>query len=157
MSKDPTRRIIRDLKNLREDPELTFIVLQTDEEILQNKSLIVKFMTNNKDSPYYFENEMYSIKIQLYNKDKVYPYDAPKVQFMDKVFHPNISESGDICVDILKSGWSPLQNFRSIMISIMSLLDDPNPSSALNSSACGNLKDPNFINIIRKKTIIWKN
>jgi len=151
------RRVPRDLKNLLENKDFNFIVTQTIEEILDTNILIVKFMTPNKDSPYYYEDKLYSVSINLVHKRGAYPHEPPEVKFLDTMFHPNISTTGGICVDILKEGvWSSLQNFNSIIISLISLLDDPNPSSALNSSACGNLNDPNHIELIRRKTVFYK-
>jgi len=39
-----------------------------------------------------------------------------------------ISESGSICIDILKTNWSPALSLFKVMLSISSLLTDPNPS-----------------------------
>ena len=52
------------------------------------------------------------------------------------IFHPNISENGYVSVDILSFYWSPgLNRFESIIYSIQSLLDDPNPNDFLNETA----------------------
>ena len=66
-----------------------------------------------------------------------YPFEPPKVTFRTPVFHPNVSTSGAICMDILKpnGAWSPLMTVESLLVSIQSLLDDPNPSDPLNSEA----------------------
>lgn len=66
-----------------------------------------------------------------------YPQYPPKVKFDTPVFHPNIYTNGDICLDLLQSQWSPQNTIASILISIQSLLNDPNPSSPANKEAAG--------------------
>lgn len=51
-----------------------------------------------------------------------YPYTAPNVRFTTPCFHPNVDNSGNICLDILKEKWSALYDVRTILISIQSLL-----------------------------------
>ena len=66
-----------------------------------------------------------------------YPYAAPQVEFAKKsLFHPNVHfETGQICLDILKDKWSPMYDVRTILLSIQSLLGEPNNESPLNGRA----------------------
>uniref|UniRef100_A0A1A8H4T3 Ubiquitin-conjugating enzyme E2 C n=1 Tax=Nothobranchius korthausae TaxID=1143690 RepID=A0A1A8H4T3_9TELE len=64
-----------------------------------------------------------------------YPYHAPRVKFVTPCFHPNVDNQGFICLDILKDKWSALYDVRSILLSIQSLLGEPNNESPLNTTA----------------------
>ncbi|XP_061641537.1 ubiquitin-conjugating enzyme E2 C isoform X1 [Phyllopteryx taeniolatus] len=64
-----------------------------------------------------------------------YPYRAPRVRFLSPCFHPNVDDNGFICLDILKDKWSALLDVRSVLLSIQSLLAEPNNESPLNATA----------------------
>jgi ubiquitin-conjugating enzyme E2 D/E len=60
-----------------------------------------------------------------------YPFKPPKVIFLTKIYHPNVSANGAICLDILKDNWSPALTVGKVLLSICSLLTDANPKDPL--------------------------
>lgn len=73
---------------------------------------------------------------------ETYPFDPPKMSFIEPIFHPNVYPTGEICISILhppgadaQSGelpeerWSPAQRIRTIVLSVISLLNEPNTQS----------------------------
>ncbi|KAF7029286.1 hypothetical protein CFC21_041080 [Triticum aestivum] len=64
-----------------------------------------------------------------------YPYKPPKVRFETPCFHPNVDNHGNICLDILQDKWSSAYDVRTILLSIQSLLGEPNNDSPLNTQA----------------------
>lgn len=55
--------------------------------------------------------------------------------FLTKIFHPNVSAAGEICVNVLKRDWAPDLGLRHVFTVIRCLLIEPNPESALNEEA----------------------
>lgn len=77
-----------------------------------------------------------------------YPYSPPQFRFLTEMWHPNIYENGDVCISILhppvddpQSGelpserWNPTQNVRTVLLSVISLLNEPNTFSPANVDA----------------------
>ncbi|KAI0079170.1 hypothetical protein K474DRAFT_1705843 [Panus rudis PR-1116 ss-1] len=60
-----------------------------------------------------------------------YPFSAPRMTFATRIYHMNISERGGICIDILKHNWSPALSLYKVILSLSSLLTDPNPRDPL--------------------------
>merc|ERR1711865_1152721 len=72
-----------------------------------------------------YEGGIFKIDIQL---PPDYPFVPPKMKYETKIWHPNISsESGAICLDILKNEWSPALTIRTALISLQALLSAAEP------------------------------
>ncbi|KAK4937840.1 Ubiquitin-conjugating enzyme subunit, partial [Elasticomyces elasticus] len=106
-------------------------------------------VVTNPDSPYY--SGYYKCTMQF---PKDYPYAPPDFRFSSPLWHPNIYPDGKICISILHapgddlmSGeaagerWSPAQRVESVLISILSLFDDPEINSPANVDASVQYRD----------------
>jgi ubiquitin-conjugating enzyme E2 A len=125
MSALTLKRLNKELERIKKSP-ITGIIINEPEDIMRWNATII----GPPDSPY--ENGLFHMLIRY---DEDYPVKAPSIKFLTPMYHPNIYRDGKICIDILQSEWSPSQNIGSILLSIMSLLTDPNPSSPANREA----------------------
>lgn len=80
----------------------------------------------------FYEGLKYKISIDFPTD---YPFTAPTIKFTSLMWHPNVDMSGNICLDILKEKWSAVYNVQTILLSLQSLLGEPNNSSPLNAQA----------------------
>jgi len=79
-----------------------------------------------------FESGTFKIKLVLPTD---YPHAPPKGFFLTRIFHPNISKTGEICVNTLKKDWKPDLGIAHVLQVIRCLLINPFPESALNDDA----------------------
>ena len=115
-------RINNELRNIQNDPPLSCSAAPIDDDSYHWKATI--FGPN--DSPY--QGGIFELDIRFPIE---YPFKPPKVVFQTKIYHPNINSVGIICLDILKDKWSPALTITKVLLSICSLLTDPNPEDPL--------------------------
>jgi len=60
-----------------------------------------------------------------------YPFKPPKISFTTKVLHPNITDDGKVCLDLVAEAWNPAVSVKQIILSLHTLFTDPNPSNPL--------------------------
>ncbi|CAG5080070.1 Oidioi.mRNA.OKI2018_I69.PAR.g9463.t1.cds [Oikopleura dioica] len=120
------RRLLRDLRRLKEDPPTGVDAVPTEENLLFWNGVI--FGPENTA----FEGGTFHLILYFTEE---YPNKAPEVKFTSKVFHPNVFANGSISLDILEENWSSNYDVSSILTSIRNLLDEPNPNSPANTLA----------------------
>eukprot|EP01129_Flabellula_baltica_P002424 TRINITY_DN12235_c0_g1_i1.p1 TRINITY_DN12235_c0_g1~~TRINITY_DN12235_c0_g1_i1.p1 ORF type:complete len:148 (-),score=30.06 TRINITY_DN12235_c0_g1_i1:50-493(-) len=104
-------------------------------------------VTGTTDTPY--EGLTFNLDI-VFPTD--FPYSAPTITFKTPCFHPNVDNEGNICLDILKNQWSSVYSVYSVLISLQSLLGEPNNNDPLNPNAAELWEDEEtFTNIVRQK------
>jgi len=116
------KRIQKELEEIQKDPPSNCSAGPVDDDLFHWQATII----GPEDSPYH--GGIFLINIH-FSSD--YPFKPPKCQFLTKIYHPNINSQGGICLDILKDNWSPALTVSKLLLSICSLLTDPNPDDPL--------------------------
>ena len=132
MSTPARRRLMRDFKRITSDcpPGLTASPLN-DNVMIWNAVIIGPEGTA-------YEDGIFKLVLQF---SEEYPNKPPDVKFVSKIYHPNFYTDGKICLDILQNRWTPTYDVSSILTSIQSLFNDPNPESPANVEAANLYKD----------------
>ncbi|KAF3407047.1 Ubiquitin-conjugating enzyme E2-18 kDa [Talaromyces pinophilus] len=92
-----------------------------------------------------FEGGVFAAELKF---PKDYPLSPPTMKFLGGVWHPNVYPNGTVCISILhppgddpnhyehaSERWSPIQSVEKILISVMSMLAEPNDESPANVEA----------------------
>jgi ubiquitin-conjugating enzyme E2 D/E len=116
------KRIEKELIDFRKDPPANCSAGPEGQDLFKWEAVIM----GPADSPY--TGGVFKLKIQFPIE---YPFKPPHIQFATKIYHPNINSTGLICLDILKQTWSPALTISKVLLSITSLLTDPNPNDPL--------------------------
>ena len=135
------KRITKELKAIKKEEDASISAEPINDNLNQWKATIIGPIGTA------YEYGIFNLKVDI---PANYPLIPPKIQFITPVYHPNINRSGHICLDILKeSGWSPAQTIRTLLISIISLLDNPNPDDPLVGSIAKEYKED--LHLFKKK------
>ena len=79
-----------------------------------------------------YQNGFFLFKM-VYRLD--YPFKPPKFIFITQIFHPNIDEEGNVSADILENEWTAALRTRATILSVQSLLSEPNSEIFVNQEA----------------------
>lgn len=125
------QRILQERENWRKDRPFRFVA----KPLTKSDKTLDLFrwactIPGPEGSP--FESYDLSLVIEFFF---TYPVTPPQVKFTTKVFHPNVYHDGFICLDILNESWAPSMNIKTILLSIQTLLGEPNNNSPANEEA----------------------
>jgi ubiquitin-protein ligase len=127
------KRLHNEYKLIMKDPNYLYSVSPTENFLVWDFIII-------GPSDTLYEGGIFKGKIQF---PETYPIKPPIITF-NKMIHPNVYSNGQVCISILHEGvdnhnyekdyerWSPSQGVDSIMLSIISMLSDPNFESPAN-------------------------
>lgn len=116
-------RIQRELREITSDPVEMCTASPVDEANITYWQATIE---GPPDSPY--DGGLFHLDIVFPCE---YPFKPPMIYFTTKIYHPNISRKGAICLDILKQNWVPGWTISKVLLAISSLLTDPNPNDPL--------------------------
>ena len=140
------KRIQSDLKEISKERSQYYTVSPIGDSLTE----LIGVIAGPENTPY--ENGMFNLLIKLPEK---YPFRPPEIKFITKIYHPNISYSGEICLDLLKDAWSPAFTISSVLLSIRLLLNDPNPDDPLSLDVANLYKNNKneYLKIAREWTL----
>ena len=123
MSKLLIKRLMNEWNDLLKEPVLNCSAgpCTTDNLLVWEATIF-----GPEGTPYY--GGVFKLSINFTDE---YPFKPPVVKFVTPIYHCNISGNGSICLDILKNQWSPALNISKLLLSICSLLAEPNPNDPL--------------------------
>jgi len=140
MAGSALRRLMSEYKQLTMNPPDGILAGPTDEEnFFEWEALILG------PEGTCFEGGVFPAKLQF---PPDYPLNPPKMRFTCKLFHPNVYPDGRVCISILhppgddplgyessSERWSPVQSVEKILLSVVSILSEPNDESGANVDA----------------------
>jgi ubiquitin-conjugating enzyme E2 S len=127
LSSKALKRIIKELTSLQQSPPEDIQVIANEENLTEIQAwirgprnflylLVLRrnnywYITTIDGTPY--EEGYFRVKLVL---DESFPDTPPKGYFITKIFHPNVSPIGEICVNTLQKDWKPELGIEHVLL-----------------------------------------
>ncbi|KAG5356892.1 Ubiquitin-conjugating enzyme E2 pex4 [Yarrowia sp. E02] len=122
------KRLIKELAAYKKDPNPCLASLSADGDNLYKWTAVMRGTEGTA-----YENGLWQVEINI---PENYPLQPPTMFFRTKICHPNIHfDTGEVCIDVLKTQWSPAWTISSACTAVSAMLSLPEPDSPLNIDA----------------------
>ncbi|XP_060064778.1 ubiquitin-conjugating enzyme E2-22 kDa-like [Ylistrum balloti] len=150
MANIATQRIQREFKEVVKSEEVAKCSIKV--ELVNDSYTELKGeIAGPPDTPY--EGGKFILEIKI---PETYPFNPPKVKFLTKIWHPNISSvTGAICLDILKDQWAAAMTLRTVLLSLQALLSAAEPDDPQDAVVARQFKEN--LAIFKRTASHWTN
>ncbi|PVG00217.1 UBC-like protein [Serendipita vermifera] len=131
MSATCQRRITKELAELNRNP-VEGVTITVDESDMHIWNIV---MAGPANSPY--KGGSFKVKVVF---PETYPFKAPALTFLTKVYHPGINEEGQICVQVLGAEWKPTVTMSNVLHIVYDKLANPSPEDPYEAEIAALLK-----------------
>lgn len=118
-----TRRLSKELSDIRQAPIKNFRGIQVDESNMFTwQGYIVP-----DSAPY----DKGAFRVELIFPAE-YPFKPPRITFKTKIYHPNVDEKGQVCLPIISAeNWKPATRADQVLKALITLVTCPEPEHPL--------------------------
>ncbi|KAJ1981698.1 E2 ubiquitin-protein ligase peroxin 4 [Dimargaris cristalligena] len=136
-----TRRLLKEIQDYHNEPsehEGFKDLRPRDDDTITSWQVVI---VGPRDTGY--EGGQFQVTIEV---PSGYPLQPPQFRFITPICHPNVHfHTGEICLDILKTAWSPAWTLQTVCLAIHLLLSSPEPTSPLNCDAAALLRSGDLL------------
>lgn len=142
------QRVLRELSRIASCPPQGISVFSKDDKL----NMLEAQLVGPDNSPY--AKGIFKLEILIPDN---YPFSPPSMKFVTKVYHPNIDDSGRICLDLIKmppkGNWRPTIGLEGLLIALRMLLETPNPDDPLMADIAEEFR--NYNSVFTEKAKSW--
>ncbi|KAF2646187.1 ubiquitin-conjugating enzyme E2 [Massarina eburnea CBS 473.64] len=135
----PTKRLLTELQTYQSDPNEALLELgPVDDDVLLHWRAVMKGVIGTA-----YEGGLWELSIRI---PTTYPLAPPTIRFVTPICHPNVDfKTGEICLDLLKTSWTPAYTITTTLTSIHQLLTSAEPESPLNVDIAQLLRQEDYV------------